>query len=678
MMKPDVTFRLDLAALETEISASRRAPGFASPLRLYMPLSTKDEPLDPRYATPRDGAFVRRAVEAAHPNALRMALYLATRDPDLAAMTPSARRARGGSVVVPQLHVTDRASVAEKAIRYLTNVRPAPSHTLEREEAEELLRLFGADVSTPAKLRLALDEVGLPNALREPSADLRVPPEIIANRKVVIVGAGISGLAAAIRCQAAGLSFEILERQADIGGTWNLNDYPEARVDISNFVYQFRFEPTFRWKELYSRQGDIKAYLAYIVATYGLGPHIRLGCELQRATWDACTKVWRLEVESEGEAQTLTTNFLVSASGLFNTPSVPAIPGLEKFEGTTFHTTNWNHGYEVRGKRVALIGNGSTGVQVMPWLAERAERLTVFQRTPNWITPIEDYYLEVSAEQQWLFDLLPTYWNWYCFAMMLVDKQSEDLQVDDPAWAGQGGRFNQRNDRLRNYLEDYVRKTLAPRPELIEACIPKYPPLARRLVVDSGWFRSLLRDNVELVSGPVREICAEGVVAEDGRLFKVDAIVLGTGFRVENFLSTADYVGQQGVHLQDTWKVDGARAYLGMFVPQFPNLAIFYGPNGQPQTGSFHDWADRWARCTVDLIIATLAAGRSAFAVKPEAFESYNEGLDAAMSRMVWGREDAGGYYVNSHGRPITKMPWRSEDYFAQIDHLDLNAFEIT
>ena len=154
--------------------------------------------------------------------------------------------------------------------------------------------------------------------------------------------------------------------------------------------------------------------------------------------------------------------------------------------------------------------------------------------------------------------------------------------------------------------------------------------------------------------------------------------MLGTGFRVENFLSTADYVGQQGVHLQDTWKVDGARAYLGMFVPQFPNLAIFYGPNGQPQTGSFHDWADRWARCTVDLIIATLAAGRSAFAVKPEAFESYNEGLDAAMSRMVWGREDAGGYYVNSHGRPITKMPWRSEDYFAQIDHLDLNAFEIT
>lgn len=618
-----------------------------------------------------DEAFVLRALTQANPNALRMAVYQNTRDPELRNMQLEPRRVRGGAMLVHVLSKADRARVVEKALALLRHGRP-PAEPLGHDEAVDLLNVSGAALDTTSKLRLAVDELGLPAA----GAGADLDPEAVARRKVIIIGAGISGIAAAIRLKALGVPFEVIERQAGVGGTWFLNDYPEARVDISNFIYQYRFEQNFPWSSQFAAQPEIKAYLEHIVEKYEIASNIRLDTRVVGAAWNSERRRWVIELgRADGATETTEADFLISASGLFSTANLPDIPELEAFKGPVFHTTAWDHGFDFNGKRVGLIGNGSSGVQLMPWLARAASHLTVFQRTPNWLAPIEDYRKKVTAEQQWLFANLPGYWTWHCFSLSTVDKQTEELQTEDPAYVSAGGGINERNTRFRQFLEGYIRDQLPDRPDLQAKCIPTYPPLARRLVVDSGWLQSLRRPNVELVTDRIVRGTGEGLQTTDGRLHQLDAIVLGTGFRVSEFLSSVDYRGLDGARLSDVWNKDGARAYLGMFLPRFPNFFVLYGPNGQPQAGSFHDWADRWARYAVEMIATVIRADAGSFEVRNETFEAYNARLDERMAAMVWGRDGSAGYYINEHGRPITKMPWRSEEYFDQIRSVDQSAF---
>ena len=624
-----------------------------------------------------DADYIRRAIRQASPNALRMALIEATGDPALTAMQAERRAIRGGAMIVPVVSREDRVIVAEKAFAHLAQGAGRAPATMDRTRAAELLQLFGADMSTAAKQRLALDDLGFPDPDSGTLGGRLLEPAQLAARDVTIIGAGISGIALALRLKALGIPFRILERQSGIGGTWCLNDYPEARVDISTFIYQFRFERNYPWSSLYAPQPEIKRYLEHVIAKYGLAENIQLDTTVDRARWDAAKGKWILATtRCDHDQERVETNFLVSAAGLFSTPNLPDIAGIDGFRGRVFHTTGWHHDYDLAGKRVALIGNGSSGVQLMPWLARTAASLSVFQRTPNWITPIDDYRKPVTEELNWLFAALPSYWHWHCYAMSVLDNQVEALQVEDPVWIAAGGGFNERNDLYRIFLEAYIRGKLVGRPNLIDKSIPTYPPLARRLVVDSGWFDALLRPNVDLISEGIERFVDDGIVTTDGRHRQLDAVVLGTGFRASEFLCSVDYEGNGGTRLADLWAADGARAYQGMFLPDFPNFVVFYGPNGQPQSGSFHDWADRCARLAVDLILDVADRNAQSFAIKRTAFDHYNRAMDHRMRQMIWGRDGSGGYYINPHGRPITKMPWRSHEYFAFIDGPEATSFD--
>ena len=635
-----------------------------------------------RSRQPREGwpdeAFLRSAIDEANPGALRMALYQQTGDPELAAMTVEQRPLRGGSMVMPSISREARTILRDKAFAYLSQ-GPAPAAPApDLAQTEQLIAVFGAPAATPMQARMAFEELGFDPSARDVAWTKQPSAGRLAAFKVTVVGAGVSGLAAAIKLKKLGIPFEIIERQGAVGGTWALNDYPEARVDVSNFLYQFKFEQNYPWRGAFATQAEIREYLEHIARKYGVFEHIRLSTALAAADWNEAAKRWDIQLRlPDGQVERTSSQVVLSAAGLFSTARIPDIPGLDSFRGRMFHTTAWDHTYDLKGKRVALIGTGSSGAQLMPHLARTAQTLSVFQRTPNWILPINGYHAAVSEGQRWMLANLPYYWNWFCYATVVLDQQLEDLQERDPEWQAAGGEVSQRNDQLRAFLEAWTREQLADRPDLLAKSLPTFPPAARRLVADNGWFDALKRPNVELVTDPIARITPDGVVTAGGHDHKVDLIVLGSGFNTAQYLLPAEYRGVDGRTPQAQWAKDGARAYLGMTVPGFPNFFIFYGPNGQPRTGSFPSWSEVWARYAISLVAAMIERGGEAIEVKEDAFAAYNDRMDAAMERLIWGSPGAGSYYVNAHGRSSVNMPWNIETYFGQVLAPDLENYEI-
>ena len=362
---------------------------------------------------------------------------------------------------------------------------------------------------------------------------------------------------------------------------------------------------------------------------------------------------------------------------MFSTPNLPDIAGIDSFAGKMFHTTAWDHDFEIADKRVALIGTGSSGAQLMPHLANQAASLTVFQRTPNWIVPIEGYHAPITPEQAWLMKHLPYYWNWFCYAMTMLDRHVEKMQAFDGQWQAAGGVVNERNDKFREFLLGNLTARLGQRPDLLEKCRPSYPPAARRLVVDNGWFDALLRPNVELVTEPILQVGADAITTRDGESRAFDLIVLGSGFQTSRYLWPVRYRGRGGITPDDLWAKDGARAYLGMTMPGFPNFFMFYGPNGQARSGSFHGWAEIWARYAILVVVGMIERGAEAAEVRQDVFLDYNTRLDAAMTPLIWGGGGAGSYYLNEQGRRGVNMPWTAAEYYSWVMEPCLEDFDL-
>lgn len=613
-----------------------------------------------------DPEFIRRALRTANPNVLRVVLYQLTRDPRLKGMRLERKPVRGGALSTYAVAPEHHEELYEKAFECLTKAGSVPPPPKE-SETRELLELFGNEPLSDEQFQFGLEELGFDQYPRDVRWEKKPKPEKLTQFHVAIVGGGISGIAAAIQLSRLGIPYTVIERQSDIGGTWHLNHYPEARVDTTNYLYQFKFEKNYPWTGLFPDRDETKKYLKHCATKYGVLENFRLNTELKSARWDESRSKWMLCVASGGNEELLEANVVISCSGLFSTPNLPNIPGIETFGGKMCHTANWDHSYDYVGKRIGLIGTGSSGTQLMPHLAESAKHLTVFQRTPNWISQMENYRSPVSAEMRWLFDYVPYYTNWYSYACFFPTTQMQYLQYFDPEWQKSGGIISKSNDKLREVLTQYIVGKVGHRPDLVVNCVPTYAPLGRRLVVDNGWYDALLRDNVELVVEGIDHVEPEGIVTKDGRLHELDFLVLGAGFHVSRYLWPVSYVGRNGLTLEECWKKDGPRAYLGITVPALPNFFMFYGPNGQPRGAGFFSWAEIWARYSAKAITLLIEGDFRSLEVKQEVFDDYNLKQDAAMSRIIWEAEGAKGYYINEHGRQGINMPWLMHEYHSWV-----------
>jgi cation diffusion facilitator CzcD-associated flavoprotein CzcO len=455
---------------------------------------------------------------------------------------------------------------------------------------------------------------------------------------ILIAGAGFSGIGMGIALKKAGIeSFLVLERASDVGGTWRENIYPGCACDIPSMLYSFSFERNDDWTRLFPPQEEIWDYLRRCSVKYGVQPHIRFETELQDARYDEGTGTWAVRTQHG----TLRSRVLVSAMGPLDKPNVPEIAGLERFAGATFHSSRWDRGFDLRGKNVAVIGTGASSIQFVPQIAPIVRQLTLFQRTPPWIVPKPD--APVSPLQRMLRRFPPYAWAVRTFIYWFLEVRAYGFTVDPKLL----GFFEQ--TALR-HLERQV-----PDPVLRAKLMPDYRMGCKRVLLADDYYPTLQRENVELVTTPIRELREGAIVTEDGAVRPIDALIFGTGFRATDAIAPVKMYGRGGVELGEAWQ-RGAEAYLGISVAGFPNLYFLIGPN----TGLGHNSMILMIEAQIRYVMSALEYMRrkqvAVLAVRADVQRDFNERLQEQMKHTVW-LTGCKSWYLDKDGRNTTLWP---------------------
>jgi len=504
----------------------------------------------------------------------------------------------------------------------------------------------------------------------------RKPPDRPALREneVVIIGAGMSGLYAAIQLGEAGLPFVILEKNDAVGGTWYENVYPGCGVDTPNHFYSYAFAPNHDWSHYFAKRDELWRYFERIADKYDLRAHIRFGTEVIEARFDEERALWRMTARrAGGELFELSARVLISAVGVLNRPKLPDIAGLASFAGPAFHTAQWERTFDWRGKRVAMIGTGASGHQVGPTIAPDVARLMIFQRSPHWVVPNPNYHESVSAGKKWALAHIPFYLRWYRFQLFwgFADGLHAALTVD-PDWPQPERALNALNEKHRRFMMRHMSEELSDRPDLLDKVVPDYPAYGKRILIDNHWFRMLKRDNVDLITDRIEAIEPRGVRTGDGKLWEADALVLATGFKVSQMLGPMMIFGRQGRELHEVWGDDDASAYLGLTVPAFPNFFILTGPNTGLAHGGNQIFMTECGVRHMMLGLRELYEGQHrTIECKAEVYKGYNRVVDERHGRMVWTHKGMTNWYRNRHGRVFAISPWRLVEYWKMTSRFD-------
>jgi 4-hydroxyacetophenone monooxygenase len=495
--------------------------------------------------------------------------------------------------------------------------------------------------------------------------------------EVLVIGAGVSGLCAAINLKNAGIPFTILEKSATLGGIWRDNRYPGAGVDTPNHLYSFNNAP-YDWSMYYALRDELHAYLEHVAAKFDLRSHIRFDTEVESSAYQAANQRWKVTVrKADGTRETLEANVVISAVGIFNPIKMPIIKGLDRFAGTTFHTAEWPADLDLTDKRVAMIGNGASAMQVGPEIQNTVASLTIFQRSPHWVAPNNQYRKPIPEELRFLLRAVPLYRIWYRLRLgwTFGDRLHSALQKD-PTWEHADRSMNKANDSHRGYFTQYIASELGDRTELLDEVVPTYPPFGKRMLMDNGWYRMLRNEKVKLVSDPIAEIGADRIISKDGTEYLADVLVVATGFDVLRFLTAFEVRGRSGSTLREVWNDDDARAYLGLAIPDFPNFFCLYGPNLQPgHGGSLIFVVEMQMRYIMDLLRKMLNKGIGAVECRKDVHDAYNDRVDEAHANMVWTHPGMETYYRNARGRVVVNSPYRNATFYEMTCAADLDEF---
>ena len=504
----------------------------------------------------------------------------------------------------------------------------------------------------------------------------RTPVDAPEGFNVLIIGGGMSGICAAIRLKSAGIPFEMIEMAQDFGGTWRENRYPGAGVDTPNHLYSYSFAQ-YDWSHYFALRDELFDYFRTVARDNGLYDYVRFGTKVDRAEFDEDAGEWVVETSGPKGNETRRVSAIFSAVGVLSIPKVPPIPGLESFPGPACHTAEWPEDLDLTGKRVAIVGNGASAMQVVPAIADKVSEMVIFARSKQWAAPFPQFRKPVPEPIRWLLREVPLYQKWYRqrLAWTFNDRIHSSLQVD-PEWEAPARAINRTNDRHRQAFIDYMKAELGERQDLLPDVLPDYPPFGKRMLLDNGWYRTVARDHVTLVPEHLKEVRGNTLVAADGREFEADVLILGTGFQATELLASLDVIGRDGQRLRDVWDGDNARAYLGSTVPGFPNLFTLLGPNtGLGHGGSVITPVESQIHYIVRLLEQVFEKGAHLVEPKPEVYENYNERVDAAHAAMVWTHKGMENWYRNSRGRVVALTPWRHDDFWRMTRDADLEDY---
>lgn len=503
-------------------------------------------------------------------------------------------------------------------------------------------------------------------------------PAAAEQMSVLVIGAGPSGIAVSTMLQKLGIEHTILEKNPEVGGVWWENDYPGAGVDTPTHMYSLSFSPNRSWRRYYAKQPEILGYLQGVAGERGVTDRVRFETEVERLEWDEDRQVWVAEARTAGgKLERYEATAVISCAGIIGRPSVPDIAGMDRFEGPMFHSARWDHDIDLTGKRVAVIGTGATAMQIVPAIADVAARVLVFQRSPQWVVPNANYLRPVSDGVRLLMERVPYYASLYRARLIwqFQDKLLATLHRD-PEWEHPERSVNAVNDRHREYFLKHIESELEGRPDLLEKAIPTYPPYGKRILMDNDWYQTLQRPEVELIAENVVGFDETGVLAGDGERYAVDVVVLATGFHSTRLLWPMQVRGRSGVDLHEQWGDDNASAYLGVAVPNFPNLFLIGGPHTFLGHGGSAIYQSESAIAYVArLLIAMAEQGLESLEVKPEVSEDYNRRIDEEHEGLIWTHPGMTTWYRNRHGRIVAMIPWRGIDYWEMTREPHLDEF---
>jgi 4-hydroxyacetophenone monooxygenase len=522
---------------------------------------------------------------------------------------------------------------------------------------------------------------------------------------VLVIGAGICGLTLSVKLAKLGIQHTIIEKNADVGGTWFENRYPGCGVDTPNQFYSFAFAPNPDWGFHFSPRNELQAYLSDVAERFGLRNRTRFNTELVAATWDDAAQHWQVTLrdrnaensgtDNTGEhagdgtsneqmaaqqttelptssvtERTMTCKVLVTAIGHFNRPNDITIPGAGNFTGDVFHSARWPDGLDLTGKRVALVGTGATSVQIAPAIVKQVKSLTIYQRSPQWVREVPGINDPVTQSNPWLMANVPYYEKWMRFTQFwrYGDGLLQWLRKD-PEWPHPERSLNRVNDRHREETTAYIQSELAGRDDLIAKCLPDYPPYGKRILLDKGWYKTLVQPHVELVTDAIDRLDGGAVVTSDGQAREADVVIMALGFSVTDLAARLNITGKNGRALADVWANDDPRANLGITVPGFPNLFCMYGPNTNTgHGGSGFGLAQSQSRYITAAITLLTETESNSMECKQVALDEYIDRMDTEHKDLIWTHPGMSTYYRNNNGRVVSVMPWRLVDYWMMTE----------
>ncbi|MER7478628.1 NAD(P)/FAD-dependent oxidoreductase [Streptomyces sp. NPDC126510] len=479
--------------------------------------------------------------------------------------------------------------------------------------------------------------------------------------RVAVVGSGFGGLGAAVRLRREGVTdFVVLERASSVGGTWRDNSYPGCRCDVPSHLYSFSFAPHPDWPRTFSGQEHIRAYLEHVTDVFRLRPHLRFDSEVKRMTWNAERLCWDIETSSGN----LSADLVVSATGPLSDPKVPDIPGLESFPGKVFHSARWDHDYDLRGKRVAMVGTGASAAQIVPSIQPDVSRLTLFQRTAPWVMPRMDR--AISDAERWVHRRLP--FTSQVRRALLWGIREMQVQA-----------FTKHPKQL-GLVEDLARRNMARSikdPALRAKLTPDYRIGCKRILLSSDYYPALAQPNVDVIASGLTEVRGSTLVAADGSEAEVDAIVFGTGFHVTDMPIADRVVGADGRTLAEVWK-GGMEALRGASAAGFPNWMTVIGPNTGLGNSSMILMIESQLNYLADYVRQLdVLGGRVALDARPDAVRTWNDRVQERMKRTVWNTGGCTSWYLDASGRNTTIWPGTTGEFRRATRRVDLAEYEV-
>ncbi|MES2097621.1 MAG: NAD(P)/FAD-dependent oxidoreductase [Pseudomonadota bacterium] len=477
--------------------------------------------------------------------------------------------------------------------------------------------------------------------------------------QTIIIGAGMSGLLAAIRMKQAGVDFVVLEKSDDVGGTWLDNAYPGSGCDVPSHLYSYSFAGNPDWSRLFARQPEILAYFRAQADRFGVRASIAFGTDVSSADWDEATARWTVTAK---DGRRWSAPVLIVATGQLNRPSIPKIAGADSFSGPQFHTARWDAGVPLAGKRIGVIGTGASAIQVVPEIAADAAHLTVFQRSPHWVIPREDK--PVGDVTRTLFARVPLLRK-AVRALIWLRLEQIWKAIERPG----GAKARQMEQLARDYLAEQVSD-----PELRAKLTPDFPIGCKRTLVSDDYFAALTRDNVTLETRAIDRIEPAGIRLADGTPVDLDVIVWATGFETHGFVAPIAITGPDG-SLSDAWKA-GASAYRGTTVAGFPNLFLLYGPNTNLGHNSIIFMVERQMEYALPAILKIARGEARRIAVRPEAHKAYNDALQARLATTSWAG-GCGSWYKTDGGVMPNNWAGNTAEFARLMQRFDEEAYQI-